>query len=124
MRHAVRLLAFSALSLGALAAFTPATGCDGGGGPTGSSGNLCGRISVSNQGISVTSVPGCTATTGGFTNTQRDQFGRVTSLNFDIQCTQGGNERLVGSVFNVSYNNLGEVLSYQATINGQACNFP
>jgi len=124
MRNTMRRFGLTILSGSLLATLAPAAGCGGGSGPTGSSGNLCGRISVSNQGVSVQSAAGCTGSTGGFTNTQRDQFGRVTSLQFDFQCTAGGNERLVGSVFNVTYNNLGEVLSYQATINGQGCSFP
>lgn len=126
MRPTIRLLAFAVLSLGALAATAPATGCDGGGGPTGTNGgNLCGRItfSSSQQSISVTSAAGCSATTGGFTNHQFDQFGRVLSFDFDITCTAGANERLVGRIFNVTYTNLGDFVSAQATINGQSCTY-
>jgi hypothetical protein len=126
MRATVRFLAFSILALGAVALTAPATGCDGGGGPTGTGGgNLCGRITFSSslQSISVTSAAGCSATTGGFTNHQFDEFGRILSFNFDITCTAGASERLVGQVFNVTYNNLGEFVSAQATINGQSCTY-
>lgn len=124
MRSTVRLLAFAALSLGALAAFVPATGCDGGGGPTGTGGNLCNRITFDNNiGIIVSSASGCTATTGGFTNQVRDQFGRPTSFDFDITCTAGASDRVIGRVFNVTYNNLGQFVSAQATINGQSCSY-
>ena len=103
------------------------SGCGGGGGPTGSGDeNLCGRISFGNNParISVASRPGCTATTGGFTNHVFDPFGRVLSFDFDITCTAGGSERLVGRVFSVTYNNVGEILSLQATINGRSCRVP
>ena len=105
-----------------------AAGCGGGGGgPTGTDGeNLCGRVSFGNNParISVASRSGCTATTGGFTNHVFDPFGRVLSFDFDITCTAGGSERLVGRVFNVTYNNVGEILSLQATINGRSCRLP
>lgn len=127
MTRALTLLV-PAFLLGLLvAASTPLTGCSGGGGPAGPGGeNLCGRISFSNNpaSISVSSQGGCTATTGGFTNHVFDQFGRILSFDFDIRCTAGGSERLVGRIFNVTYNNVGTILSLQATINGRACSLP
>ena len=124
MARALALLV-PAILLGLLVAVsTPMTGCSGGGGgPTGPGENLCNRISV-NGGISITSAPGCTAGNSLISNIERDQFGRVLSLSFDITCTAGASERLVGRVFNITYNNLGQVLSWQATINGRNCSFP
>jgi hypothetical protein len=108
-----------------VAASTPLTGCSGGGGPTGTGENLCGRISFSNNPASISVSSGsCTATTGGFTNHVFDQFGRILSFDFDIRCTAGGSERLVGRIFNVTYNNVGTILSLQATINGRSCSLP
>jgi hypothetical protein len=115
-----------AILLGILvAASTPLTGCSGGGGPAGPGGeNLCGRISFSNNPASISVSSGaCAATTGGFTNHVFDQFGRILSFDFDITCTSNG-ERLVGRVFNITYNNVGTILSLQATINGRACSLP
>jgi hypothetical protein len=111
-----------------VAAAVPLGGCGGsGGGPSGlDDEDLCDRVSFSNSpvSISITSQAGCTATTGGFSNHVFDQFGRTLSFDFDIQCTAGGSERLVGRVFNVQYNNLGQILSLQATINGRSCTLP
>jgi hypothetical protein len=125
MSHACRLLFLAAfLGLLAVAASTPVTGCSGGGGPAGPGEDLCDRITFdSNQGISIRSAFGCTSINSVNTGEQRDQFGRVLSFNFDITCTAGASERLTGRVFNVTYNNLGQFVSAQATINGKSCTY-
>lgn len=126
MVHTLRFL-FLAAGLGLLlvAASTPITGCSGdGGGPAGPGEDLCDRITFdNNSGIGIQSQAGCTATSSTITNVVRDQFGRTTSFNFDITCTVGGSERLIGRVFNVTYNNLGQFVSGSATINGRSCTY-
>ena len=110
-----------------VAASTPLTGCSGGGGGPSGPGpgeNLCGRITFDNNiGVSVRSAFGCTAINSTNTNVQRDQFGRVTSFEFDITCTAGATDRVTGRVFNVVYDNLGRFVSAQATINGRSCTY-
>lgn len=110
-----------------VAASTPITGCGGSGGePSGLDEDLCDLFSFSNNPatISLQDPADCGGSTGGFSNHVFDQFGRVLSFNFDIQCSAGDTPRLLGRVFNVQWNNLGEIVSLQATINGRSCSLP
>lgn len=115
------LAAASVILLGLGGAGVAACGGGGGsGGPTGPGGSLCGRVTFDpNQGFSIRTDCQTTATSGS-TNFVRDQFGRLLSFNFDLTCTDGS-LRLVGRVFNAQYNNIGELLSWQWTINGESC---
>ncbi len=62
-------------------------------------------------------------TTGGLTNIARDDLDRIVSFDFDVACIQG-EERLMGSVFDVEWSEADQVVSFQATINEESCSFP
>jgi hypothetical protein len=128
MTRALRYLVLVSVVGLFIAASTPITGCggSGGGGPSGLDEDLCDLFSFSNNPatISLQNPPGCGVSTGGFSNHVFDEFGRVLSFDFDIRCPSGDTPRLVGRVFNVQWNNLGEILSLQATINGRSCSLP
>jgi hypothetical protein len=55
-----------------------------------------------------------------YTGTGTDQFGRTTGYNYSYGC-QDGSERQTGSVSNIQYNDLGQVLGVDYSVNGQSC---
>ncbi len=54
---------------------------------------------------------------------QYDQYARRISWDFEISCSTS-NETLTGSFYNMTYNNLGQLQTYDATINGKSCSYP
>jgi hypothetical protein len=49
-----------------------------------------------------------------------DSFSRRTSYNYDMSCSNGTN-RKTGRVYNITYNNLGQALTWDFTVNGTTC---
>lgn len=116
-----------ALSAAAMVAFvalgsTSVTGCGGGDDDDGTGpGNqsLCSSASFSN-GAEIGFNLGCNSYDVSVSGITYDQFSRVTSYNYDISCT-GGSNRRSGRVYNITYNNLGQALTWDYTVNGQTC---
>ncbi|NUQ13513.1 MAG: hypothetical protein HUU26_14485 [Gemmatimonadaceae bacterium] len=116
-----------ALSAAAMVAFaalgsTSVTGCGGGDDDDGTGpGNqsLCASASFSN-GAEIGFNLGCNSYDVSVSGITYDQFSRVTSYNYDISCT-GGSNRRSGRVYNITYNNLGQALTWDYTVNGQTC---
>ena len=63
---------------------------------------------------------GCNSYETSVSGITYDQFSRVTAYNYDIACS-GGSSRRTGRVYNITYNNLGEPLTWDFTVNGQTC---
>jgi hypothetical protein len=98
------------------------TGCGGGGGgSTGPSNtaNLCAEASFDSQ-ANIGFSLGCSTLNVSVSGITYDQFSRKKSYNYDISCSGGGN-RKAGSVSNITYNNLGQALTWDFTVNGTTC---
>jgi hypothetical protein len=67
--------------------------------------------------------PPCNQVSSTYSDIHYDRYGRVTEFDFDIECTDGSGH-YTGHVYNVEYNNIGQALSFDATINGQQCHWP
>jgi hypothetical protein len=96
------------------------TGCSGGddGGTTGPAPNPCGEASFSSRaeiGFNLNCSGTYSSSVSGITY---DQFSRVTAYNYSISC--GGQTRS-GRVYNITYNNIGEALTWDYTVNGATC---
>jgi hypothetical protein len=112
-----------ALVAGALA-FIPVatTACSGGGdsatGPS-SSTSACNDASFdSSAGIAFNL--GCSSVSVSVSGITYDSFSRRTSYNYDMSCSNGTN-RKTGRVYNITYNNLGQALTWDFTVNGTTC---
>ncbi len=74
-----------------------------------------------NQTPNISFVLGCS---GGLdftmSNALRDQFSRVTAYDYEYKCANG-TQRNTGRVSNIQYNNLGQALSWDFTVNGTQC---
>jgi hypothetical protein len=49
-----------------------------------------------------------------------DDFSRVIAYDYDVSCSDGSHRR-TGSVHDIAYNNLGEALSLEYSVNGREC---
>jgi len=63
---------------------------------------------------------GCSSISFSVSGITYDQFSRKTSYNYDVSCT-GGSNRKTGRVYNITYNNLGQALTWDYTVNGTTC---
>lgn len=97
------------------------TGCSGGddGGPAGPVSNPCSEASFSSN-AEIGFDLGCNTISASISGITYDQFSRVIAYNYDISC-QGGSNRKVGRVYNITYNNLGQALTWDYTVNGATC---
>lgn len=99
------------------------TGCSKGGsdsatGPT-STASACSSASFdSSAGIGF--ALGCNSVSASISGITYDQFSRRTAYNYDISCADGTN-RKQGRVSNVVYNNIGQALTWDFTVNGTSC---
>ena len=82
----------------------------------------CNDLSIQNN---APSYPfNCSGTySASITNIQYDQYGRKTSYNFDISCSSH-NETLTGRYYNMTYNSIAQLQTFEATINGKHCSYP
>lgn len=55
-----------------------------------------------------------------YTGVTYDQFSRVTSYDYTYGCSNGA-QRQAGRVSNIQYNNLGQALSWDYSLNGSSC---
>jgi hypothetical protein len=98
------------------------SGCGGGGGgSTGPSNttNACAEASFDSQ-ANIGFNLGCSTLNVSVSGITYDQFSRKKSYNYDISCS-GGSNRKTGSVSNITYNNLGQPLTWSFTVNGTSC---
>lgn len=97
------------------------TGCSGGGGDkaTAPAANPCAEASFdSSAGIGF--ALGCNSVNVSVTGITYDQFSRRTAYNYDISCSDGS-KRKTGRVYNVTYNSIGQALTWDYTVNGATC---
>jgi hypothetical protein len=113
-----RSLAVSAAILIAVLAPASLTGCGGADDAAGPTESLCSTASFDGAGIGFNL--GCSSYSSNVTGITYDQFSRVTSYNYDISCT-GGSEKRAGRVYNITYNEFGQPLTWDYTVNGQTC---
>lgn len=95
-------------------------GCSGGddGGSTGPTPNPCNEASFSSRaeiGFNLNCSGSYTSSVSGITY---DQFSRVVAYNYSIAC---GGQTKSGRVYNITYNNRGEALTWDYTVNGATC---
>jgi hypothetical protein len=83
--------------------------------------NVCDRVTVSNNQPAVRMD--CNSISGSVSGITYDQFGRVTSFNFDWKCTNSS-EQYSGRFHSITYNSIGQIQSFQATVNGKNCSWP
>jgi hypothetical protein len=62
----------------------------------------------------------CSEISVDLTGTGRDQFGRVLGYTYTYGCTDGS-QSASGSVSNIQYNDLGEALGWDYSVNGHSC---
>ncbi len=114
---------FASLCFVLLATLLPAgvTGCSGGDGDeaTGPAPNPCAEASFSSS-AEIGFNLGCGTYNASVSGITYDQFSRVIAYNYDISCA-GGSDRRAGRVYNIAYNNLGQALSWDYTVNGATC---
>jgi hypothetical protein len=98
------------------------TGCSGGDDDGGTTGpppaNPCNEASFSSRaeiGFNLNCSGSYTSNVSGITY---DQFSRVIAYNYSISC---GGQTKSGRVYNITYNNIGEALSWDYTVNGATC---
>jgi hypothetical protein len=97
-----------------------ATGCSkSGGDATGPTASACSDASFdSSAGIGFNL--GCNSVSVTVSGITYDQFSRRTSYNYDMACSNGSN-RKTGRVYNITYNNLGQPLTWDYSVNGTTC---
>jgi hypothetical protein len=83
--------------------------------------NFCKRLTVSNNQPAINMDSNSISST--ISNIQYDTFGRVLSFTFDFK-SNTSSERYTGNVTSIVRNSVGQVTSYQATVNGQNCTWP
>jgi hypothetical protein len=96
-------------------------GCSGGDdeGATGPAPNPCADASFSSQ-AEIGFAMNCSTINSNISGITYDQFSRVTAYNYDISCVGGAN-RKTGRVYNITYNNIGQPLTWDYTVNGTTC---
>jgi hypothetical protein len=66
----------------------------------------------------------CSGTFHGTTsNIQYDQYGRRISWDFEMSCSSS-NKTLEGRYYNMTYNEYGQLQTFDAIINGKHCSYP
>jgi hypothetical protein len=87
--------------------------------------NYCGLLSRSYS-MRNSEIPGlntgCNNISISYSNYSYDQYGRTISCQFSITCRDQG-KIYSGRFDNVVYNSLGQIQSYDATVNGQNCHY-
>jgi hypothetical protein len=82
----------------------------------------CNDLSISNNSPYYPFI--CSGTFNStISNIQYDQYARRTSYDFDISCSPS-NETLEGRFYNMTYNSIGQLQTFDATINGKNCSYP
>ena len=116
-------LATFGLVLAALLLPVSVTGCSGGGddddGPTTPASNPCSEATFSTS-AEIGFNLGCSTINASVSGITYDQFSRVVAYNYDISCA-GGSNRKTGRVYNITYNNIGQALTWDYTVNGATC---
>jgi hypothetical protein len=107
-----------------LAVLAPASvsGCSGGDDddPTGPpASNPCSEATFSSN-AEIGFNLGCNTINASVSGITYDQFSRVIAYNYDVSCSGGGN-RKVGRVYNITYNSVGQALTWDYTVNGATC---
>ncbi|HEY4612494.1 MAG TPA: hypothetical protein VII11_05890 [Bacteroidota bacterium] len=82
--------------------------------------NVCTKLTVSDNQPAINI--NCNSLSGSVSNIQYDGFGRVESMEFDWRCNTSS-ERYTGRFYNIQRNGIGQIQSYQATVNGKNCNW-
>lgn len=106
----------------ALTLSVSATGCsksDGTTGPSGSTTSACTEASFDGSagiGFSL----GCSSISVSVSGITYDQFSRRKSYSYDIACSDG-TKRKTGTVSNITYNGIGQALTWDYTVNGTSC---
>jgi hypothetical protein len=90
--------------------------------PTESSESLCKRLTIDSGFPAIKFKRACRSSSSTIENIQYNDFGQIISFDFDITCTSTS-ENYSGRVFNLQYQS-GNVVAYDATINGQSCHYP
>ncbi len=125
LRRTFGTIASAGILIAALAVVSVgATGCSGGGdkatGPSGSSSaSACSQASFDSS-AAIGFNLGCNSVSFGISGITYDQFSRRTSYNYEMSCSDGTN-RKVGRVYNITYNSIGQALTWDYTVNGTTC---
>ena len=82
--------------------------------------DYCALVTLGSWGAPSISTRNCNSGTidNSVSNIKYDQFSRVISYSFSITC---GSKSYTGSIYNVTYDNLGVAQTCKATINGTSC---
>lgn len=80
----------------------------------------CSLVSLSSSGNLTLDIECSGGFSATISNIQYDQYGRRSSYNFDIGCSDGSN-RHTGSVSNIQYNQYGQAQSATVRIDGETC---
>lgn len=83
--------------------------------------NVCDRVTMSNNQPSIRMD--CNSIAGSVSGITYDQFSRVIAFDFNWRCNTSS-EQYSGRFYNITYNNIGQVQSFQATVNGKNCSWP
>jgi hypothetical protein len=81
--------------------------------------NVCDLLSTSGQSNPSLSVY-CGSVTSTVDNIEYDSCGRYASCDFKVVCE---NKSYSGKFYNIKYDGLGRIISYEATVNGKNCHF-
>ena len=101
------------------AATTACSGSKGSDAATGPTSSPCTEASF-DSGAGIAFNLGCNSVSVSVSGITYDQFSRRTSYNYDMSCSNGSN-RKTGRVYNISYNSLGQALTWDYTVNGTTC---
>ena len=91
----------------------------GGGGDATAPASQCGDAQFDNR-AQIAFALGCNSVSVSLSGVTYDQFNRPTSYNYDFSCS-GGSNRKTGRVYNITWNNLGQALTWDFTVNGSQC---
>jgi hypothetical protein len=81
--------------------------------------DLCSLVSMSRRADLAVNLS-CSSVEFNVSQITYDQFSRRTSFSYSARCTDGS-ANYSGQVSNIVWNNLGETLSADVTINGRSC---
>jgi hypothetical protein len=83
--------------------------------------NVCKRLTTSNNQSAINMDTNSISST--VSNIKYDQFGRVISMDFDFK-SSNSSEHYTGNFYSIERNGIGQILSYETTVNGQNCTWP